>query len=84
MLFKGMSDHSPWLKNTKNVILFKMRHVVNGSDGNVKGQRLVFRLYRDKVAPIFLKMAVYCSSTFENSEKEQFALPSMSPSYVFI
>ena len=52
----------------------------------VKLQRSVFRLYRgkkNKVAPIFLKMAVNCSSTSGNSEKEQFALPLMSPSLVF-
>ena len=27
-LFKSMSDRRPWLKNSKNVIIFQMRHVV--------------------------------------------------------
>ena len=45
ILFKGMSDRRPWLKNSKNVIIFQMRHVVL-TLGVVKGQRLVFRLYR--------------------------------------
>ena len=45
ILFKSMSDPRPWLKNSKNVIIFQMRHVVL-TLGVVKGQRLVFRLYR--------------------------------------
>ena len=45
ILFKSMSDRRPWLKNSKNVIIFQMRHVVL-TLGVVKGQRLVFRLYR--------------------------------------
>ena len=45
ILFKSMSDDRPWLKNSKNVIIFQMRHVVL-TLGVVKGQRLVFRLYR--------------------------------------
>ena len=44
ILFKSMSDRRPWLKNSKNVIIFQMRHVVL-TLGVVKGQRLVFRLY---------------------------------------
>ena len=44
-LFKSMSDRRPWLKNSKNVIIFQMRHVVL-TLGVVKGQRLVFKLYR--------------------------------------
>ena len=49
VLFKSrpMSDRRPWLKNSKNVIIFQMRHVVL-TLGVVKGQRLVFRLYRGK------------------------------------
>ena len=35
----------PWLKNSKNVIIFQMWHMVL-TLGIVKGQRLVFRLYR--------------------------------------
>ena len=46
-LFKSMSDRLPWLKYSKNVIIFQMRHVVL-TLGVVKGQRLVFRLYRGK------------------------------------
>ena len=45
ILFKSMSDRRPWLKNSKNVIIFQMRHVVR-TLSVVKGQRLVFRLYR--------------------------------------
>ena len=45
ILFKSMSDRRPWLKNSRNVIIFQMRHVVL-TLGVVKGQRLVFRLYR--------------------------------------
>ena len=45
ILFKSMSDRRPWLKYSKNVIIFQMRHVVL-TLGVVKGQRLVFRLYR--------------------------------------
>ena len=45
ILFKSMSDCRPWLKNSKNVIIFQMRHVVL-TLGVVKGQRLVFILYR--------------------------------------
>ena len=45
ILFKSMSDRRPWLKNSKNVIILQMRHVVL-TLGVVKGQRLVFRLYR--------------------------------------
>ena len=33
------------IKNSKNVIIFQMRHVVL-TLGDFKGQRLVFRLYR--------------------------------------
>ena len=44
---KSMSDHPPWLKNSKNVIIFQMRHMVP-TFSDLKGQRLVFRLYRDK------------------------------------
>ena len=36
-LFKSTSDRRPWLKNSKNVIIFQMRHVV---------LTLVFRLSR--------------------------------------
>ena len=43
--FKSISDRQPWLKNSKNVIIFQMRHMVL-TLGVVKGQRLVFRLYR--------------------------------------
>ena len=45
ILFKSVSERRPWLKNSKNVIIFQMRHVVL-TLGVVKGQRLVFRLYR--------------------------------------
>ena len=45
ILFKSMSYRRPWLKNSKNVIIFQMRHVVL-TLGVVKGQRLVFRWYR--------------------------------------
>ena len=44
ILFKSMSDRRPWLKNSKNVIIFQLRHVVLML-GVVKGQRLVSRLY---------------------------------------
>ena len=47
ILFKSMSDRQSWLKNSKNVIIFQMRHVVL-TLGVVKGQRLVFRLYRGR------------------------------------
>ena len=47
ILFKSTSDRRPWLKNSKNVIIFQMRHVVL-TLGVVKGQRLVFRLYRGR------------------------------------
>ena len=39
ILFKSMSDRRPSLKNSKNVIIFQMRHVVL-TLGVVKGQRL--------------------------------------------
>ena len=45
ILFKSMSDRRSWLKNSKNVTIFQMRHMVL-TLGVVKGQRLVFRLYR--------------------------------------
>ena len=45
ILFKSMSDRRPWLKNSKNVIIVQMRHMVL-TLGVVKGQRLVFRLHR--------------------------------------
>ena len=47
ILFKSMSDRRPWLKNSKNVIIFQMRHMVL-TLGVVKGQRLVFKLYRSQ------------------------------------
>ena len=40
-----MSHRRPWLKNSKNVIIFQIWHVVL-TLGVVKGQRLVSRLYR--------------------------------------
>ena len=37
VLFKSMSDHLPWLKNSKNVI-FQMRHIVPMFSDLLKGQ----------------------------------------------
>ena len=51
--------------------------------GAAFGNRQLRQINRNSVAPIFLKMVAYCSSTYWNSEKEWFALPPMSPSYVF-
>ena len=42
-----MSDRQPWLKNSKNVIIFQMQHMVL-TLGDVKDQRLVLRLRRGK------------------------------------
>ena len=85
ILFKSMSDRRPWLKNSKNVIIFQMWHVVL-TLGVVKGQRLVFRLYRVK--------KLSCSDFPENGgilffyllefrKRIVCTIPPISPSYVF-
>ena len=45
--FKSISGYSPWLKNSKNVIVFQMRSM-DPTERGLKGQRLIFRLYRGK------------------------------------
>ena len=47
MLLQSISNQPSWLKNSKNVIIFQMRHAVL-TLSDVKVQRSVLRLYRGK------------------------------------
>ena len=47
MFVKSMSDHPPWLKKSKNVIIFQIRHMVL-MFSDLRSRRLVFRSYRGK------------------------------------